>query len=137
MGRYALLVAAGEYDDPALSRLRAPNQDVSRLAAILEAPEIGGFTSVEVLQDPTHADVRQAVEELLADRLRGDLVLVYFSCHGIVDRLHRLYFAASNTRQARPASTAVSRSFVNEQLEACAAGAKVLVLDCCYSGAFA
>ncbi|MBQ1049253.1 chaperonin GroEL [Micromonospora sp. C51] len=137
MGRYALLIAAGEYEDPGLSQLRAPSQDVSRLAALLEAPEVGGFDSVEVLQDTTDADVRAGIENILADRLRDDLVLVYFSCHGIVDRMHRLYFAATNTRRARPASTAVSRSFVNEQLESSPARAKVLILDCCFSGAFA
>ena len=137
MGRYALLIAAGEYEDQTLAQLRAPGQDVSRLAALLEAPEVGGFNSVTVLQDTADHQLRMAVEELLSERLRDDLVLVYFSCHGIVDGQHRLYFATTNTRHTRPASTAVSRTFINEQLEACVASAKVLILDCCYSGAFA
>ncbi|GIF00074.1 chaperonin GroEL [Paractinoplanes rishiriensis] len=137
MGRFALLIAAGEYEDQTLNQLRAPHQDVDRLAAILEAPEVGGFTSVAVLRDSPDHQVRMAIEELLAERMRDDLVLVYFSCHGLVDGLHRLYFASTNSRHLRPAGTAVSRTFVNEQLEACAASAKVLILDCCYSGAFA
>jgi chaperonin GroEL len=137
VGRHALLIAAGEYQDQTLARLRAPAQDVGRLAAILEDPEVGGFTSVTVLQDVPDYRLRMAIEEVLTDRLGDDLALVYFSCHGIVDRQHRLYFATTNTRQARPASTAVSGTFVNEQLEACGASAKVLILDCCYSGAFA
>ncbi len=136
MGRYALLIAASEYEDAELADLRAPGQDVDRLAAILEAPEVGGFDSVTVLQDATDYQLRMAIEELLAERQREDLVLVYFSCHGVVDREHRLYFATTNTRRTRPAGTAVSRTFVNEQLEACSAGAKVVILDCCYSGAF-
>lgn len=49
----------------------------------------------------------------------------------------RLYFAASNTRHDRLASTAVSSAFVNEQMERSRASAKVALLDCCYSGAFA
>ena len=137
MGRYALLIAAGEYEDHTLARLRAPHQDVDRLAAILEAPEVGGFTSVTVLQDTVDYQLRMAIEEMLTGRMRDDLVLVYFSCHGIVDGQHRLYFATTNTRHTRPAGTAVSRTFVNEQLEACVASARVLILDCCYSGAFA
>ena len=137
MGRYALLIAAGEYEDHTLARLRAPHQDVDRLAAILEAPEVGGFTSVTVLQDTVDYQLRMAIEEMLTERMRDDLVLVYFSCHGIVDGQHRLYFATTNTRHTRPAGTAVSRTFVNEQLEACVASARVLILDCCYSGAFA
>ncbi len=137
MGRHALLIAAGEYEDQTLAQLRAPSQDVDRLAAILEAPDVGGFNSVTVLQNVADHQLRVAIEDMLADRRRDDLVLVYFSCHGMVDAQHRLYFATTNTRHARPAGTAVSRTFVNEQLEACAASAKVLILDCCYSGAFA
>jgi chaperonin GroEL len=135
-GRYALLVAIGTYDDPSLDQLRAPEQDVERLAAVLEDPAIGNFT-VRTRQDATDPEVRREIEDLLADRTNDDLVLIYFSCHGIVDPFHRLYFAASNTLRTRPASTAISRSFLNEQLEACRAAAKVLVLDCCFAGAFA
>jgi len=137
VGRYALLIAASEYEDQTLAQLRAPAQDVDRLAAILEAPEVGGFTSVTVLHDAADYQLRMAIEEMLTERLRDDLVLLYFSCHGIVDAQHRLYFATTNTRHTRPAGTAVSRTFVNEQLDTCVASAKVLVLDCCYSGAFA
>jgi chaperonin GroEL len=135
-GRYALLVAVGAYDDPSLDQLRAPEQDVERLAAVLEDPAVGNFT-VRTLSDAPDHEVRWEIEDLLADRVNDDLVLLYFSCHGIVDPFHRLYFAASNTVRTRPASTAISRSFVNEQLEACRAAAKVLVLDCCFAGAFA
>lgn len=136
VGRYALLVAVGEYDDPSLDQLRAPEQDVERLAAVLEDPAVGNFT-VRTLADPADHEVRREIEDLLAERVNDDLVLLYFSCHGIVDPFHRLYFAAANTVRTRPASTAISRSFVNEQLEACRAAAKVLVLDCCFAGAFA
>lgn len=135
-GRYALLVAIGEYEDPSLDQLRAPQQDVQRLAAVLEDPAVGNF-AVRTLEDAPDHEIRREIEDLLTDRANDDLVLLYFSCHGIVDPFHRLYFAATNTVRTRPASTAISRSFVNEQLEACRAAAKVLVLDCCFAGAFA
>ncbi|MGW4110792.1 caspase, EACC1-associated type [Actinosynnema sp. NPDC004786] len=136
MGRYALLVATGEYEDVRLSRLRAPEQDVERLAALLEDPDVGGFTRVEVLRDRADHEIRRAVEELLAPREADDLVLLYFSCHGLTTPARRLYFAATNTVQDRPAGTAIPRSFLNEQLEDCRAAGRVLVLDCCFSGAF-
>ncbi|WP_051771433.1 caspase, EACC1-associated type [Saccharothrix sp. NRRL B-16314] len=136
MGRYALLVATGEYEDVRLSRLRAPEQDVERLAAVLEDPDVGGFTSVEVLRDRADHEIRRAVEEVLTARGPDDLVLLYFSCHGLTTPARRLYFAASNTVQDRPAGTAIPRSFLNEQLEDCRASGRVLVLDCCFSGAF-
>ncbi|MEV1117491.1 TCP-1/cpn60 chaperonin family protein [Actinosynnema sp. NPDC049800] len=136
MGRHALLVATGEYEDVRLSRLRAPEQDVERLAAVLEDPDVGGFTTVEVLRDRADHEIRRAVEDLLAPREADDLVLLYFSCHGLTTPARRLYFAASNTVQDRPAGTAIPRSFLNEQLEDCRASGRVLLLDCCFSGAF-
>ncbi|MBW4719568.1 caspase, EACC1-associated type [Saccharothrix obliqua] len=136
MGRHALLVATGEYEDTGLSRLRAPAQDVERLAALLEDPDVGGFTDVRVLRDAADDEIRRAVADLVADRSGDDLVLLYFSCHGLTTPSRRLYFAAANTVRDRPAGTAVARSFVHEQLEDCHAAGRVLVLDCCFSGAF-
>ncbi|XVV03956.1 caspase, EACC1-associated type [Actinosynnema sp. CA-248983] len=136
MGRYALLVATGEYEDARLSRLRAPSQDVERLAALLEDPDVGGFAGVRVLRDAADNEIRRAVEDVLASRTPDDLVLLYFSCHGLTTPARRLYFAAANTLQDRPAGTAIPRSFVNEQLEDCRAAGRILVLDCCFSGAF-
>jgi len=136
VGRYALLVATGEYEDVRLNRLRAPSQDVERLAALLEDPEVGGFAGVRVLRDAADHEIRRAVEDVLAARAPDDLVLLYFSCHGLTTASRRLYFAATNTVQDRPAGTAVSRSFLNEQLEDCRAAGRVLVLDCCFSGAY-
>ncbi|MFE9744154.1 TCP-1/cpn60 chaperonin family protein [Saccharothrix saharensis] len=136
MGRHALLVATGQYEDVRLSGLRAPDQEVDRLAAVLEDPDVGGFTSVEVLRDRTDHEIRRAVEDVLAPREADDLVLLYFSCHGLTTAARRLYFAASNTVQDRPAGTAIPRSFLNEQLEDCRAAGRILLLDCCFSGAF-
>ncbi len=136
MGRYALLVATGEYEDPRLSRLRAPAQDVERLAALLEDPDVGGFASVRVLRDAADHEIRRAVSRLVSGREPDDLVLLYFSCHGLTTAARRLYFAAANTDQDDLGGTALARSFVSEQLEDCRAGGRVLVLDCCFSGAF-
>ncbi|GAA3860894.1 hypothetical protein GCM10022243_28850 [Saccharothrix violaceirubra] len=136
MGRYALLVATGAYDDVRLARLRSPASDVERLAAVLEDPDIGGFTSVTVLRDRSAGEIRLAVEDVL-DREPGDLVLVFFACHGVMTAGRRLHFAASDTNLDRPAATAVPRSFVHEQLADCAAGARVLVLDCRFGGVVA
>lgn len=136
MSRHALLVAVGEYEDPRLSALRAPQQDVARLAAVLEDPAVGGFDSVRVVVDAPDHEIRRALDDVLASRSSEDLVLVYFSCHGITTPQRRLYFAASNTLQDRPSSTAVARTFVNELFEDCRAAGRVLLLDCCFSGAY-
>ncbi|WP_158647245.1 caspase family protein [Actinoplanes sp. ATCC 53533] len=136
MGRYALLVAASDYEDPYFAQLRSPAQDVRGLAALLRDPMIGGF-DVTVLENAPDHQIRRALEDLVAERQSDDLVLVYFSCHGLQDIHGRLHFATTRTRFARPASTAVPAAFVSDQLEHTVAGGRLLLLDCCYSGAFA
>lgn len=64
-------------------------------------------------------------------------MLLYISCHGILDDTGELHFAASTTRLNRLASTGVSARFVQGMVERCRARNAILLLDCCYSGAFA
>lgn len=136
MARFALLVAATDYADPMFAELRSPAQDVQALAAVLAMPEIGGYT-VEVLVNRAEWEIRRAVEDVLSDRRPDDMVLLYFSCHGLQDQFGRLHFATTDTDHERLAGTAVASAFVSEQLEKSAAGSRLLLLDCCHSGSFA
>jgi uncharacterized caspase-like protein len=134
--RLALVVATGDYDDPALARLRAPAGDAAALSDLLADPAVGGFDVTAVLDQDANS-VRLAVEELVSDRRPDDLLLLYLSCHGLVDLRRRLYFAARDTRRDRLASSGVASHWVLEQLEDCRARRQVVILDCCFSGAFA
>ena len=134
--RLALVLATGEYDDPALAGLRAPAGDAATLRDVLADTAVGGFEVTSVLDQDAHV-VRLAVEEFLTDRRPDDLLLVYLSCHGLVDLRQRLYFAARDTRRDRLASSGVASHWILEQLEDCRARRQVVILDCCFSGAFA
>ncbi len=134
--RLALVVATTTYSDPALRELRAPAQDMADLSHVLEDPQIGGFAVTAVIDAPVQ-QVRLAVEEFLSDRATEDLLLVYLSCHGLVDARRRLYFAASDTLKGRLAATGLEAQWVLDQLDDCRARRQVVILDCCFSGAFA
>jgi hypothetical protein len=133
--RSALIVASDAYTDPGLRQLRAPASDAQALAAVLEHPEIGGFQVRTLLNQPAH-EVNLAVEEFFADRKPDDLLLVHVSCHGIKDEDGELYFAATNTRLRRLGATAVAAEFVNRRMSRTRSRRVVLLLDCCYAGAF-
>jgi len=77
-----------------------------------------------------------AIEDFLDGRDRDDMVLVYLSCHGLLDRQDQLYFAAADTRTDRLASTGVAARWVIELLDGCRAAQQVVILDCCNSGGF-
>lgn len=134
--RRALVVANSHYDDPALERLASPAQDAAALTRVLEDPALCGFAVTSIV-DGESGQVTEAVEGFLVEAERTDLVLLYFSCHGLKDESGRLYFAARNTRRNRLRSTAVPATVVNELLLGSRSRRKVLLLDCCYGGAFA
>ena len=130
------MVATATYTDTALRRLRAPAQDAADLAHVLADPGIGGFAVTTVI-DHSAQQIRLAVEDFLDGRSTGDLLLIYLSCHGLLDARRRLYFAATDTRKDRLGSTGVESAWILDQLEQCRARRQVLILDSCFSGAFA
>jgi Caspase domain len=132
----ALIIATDSYADTSLQQLRGPVRDADELARTLADPAIGGYAVRTVLNQPSHL-IAEEIEGFFADRLREDLLLLYFSCHGLKDDAGRLYFAGTNTKLKRLAATGVAAAFVNERMDASRSRKVVLLLDCCYSGAFA
>ncbi|MBU0703543.1 MAG: caspase family protein, partial [Chloroflexi bacterium] len=135
--RLALIVASSEFSDETLQRLVAPGQDAADLARVLKDGKIGGFDQVQVLANRASYEVRREIETFFANRKRDDLLLLYFSGHGVKDDDGRLYLATSDTRRGLFRSTAVPAAFVNETMTASRSRRQVLILDCCHSGAFA
>ncbi|MCW2849709.1 MAG: caspase family protein [Marmoricola sp.] len=134
--RTALVVAVSEYTDTTLRQLRSPAGDAADFGQVLGRPDLGGFEVTTVLDGRAH-EIRLAVEEFLGVCGPEDLALVYLSCHGLVDARRRLYFAAADTLKDRLASTGVEARWLLDQLEECRARRQVVILDCCFSGAFA
>lgn len=136
----ALIIANSQYDDPDLRQLVAPSQDADALARVLSNPAIGGFDVKQLLNRPAR-EVSEEIERFFLDRSRDDLLLLYFSGHGIKDDDGQLFFATTDTRliqHSKPLrSTAVGASFVKDVIRSSNSRRQVLMLDCCYSGAFA
>ncbi|RSN18622.1 caspase [Streptomyces sp. WAC 05977] len=133
--RRALIIANGEYDNPGLSALRSPSADAEALAEVLGDRAISEF-DVQVVRDETAHVIAGRVEDLFADSAPDDVLLVHFSCHGLKSESGELFFAARNTRPERLASTAVPADFVQRCLRMSRSRSIVLLLDCCYGGAF-
>jgi uncharacterized caspase-like protein len=133
--RAALIIASYDYQDPELRQLRAPVHDAKALERVLGDPGIGAFDVRSILNEPAHL-ISEAVEGFFADRTSTDLLLVHFSCHGIKDENGELYLAASNTKLGRLGATAVSADFVNRRMNRSRSRRIILLLDCCYAGAF-
>ncbi len=134
--RSALIVAVSEYQDAGLRQLVAPAQDAEALARVLGDPAIGGFAVKTLLNQPSH-QINREIEAFFANRAKEDLLLLYFSGHGVKDEEGRLYFATTDTDRKFLRTTAVAATLINDVMHYCRSRRQVLILDCCYSGAFA
>lgn len=135
MSKRALLVATDRYDDEGLRRLTAPAADAAALGRVLSRADIAGFDVTLLVNEPHHV-VGKAISALYRGSGRGDLALLYFTGHGLKDDAGRLYLATTNTHRDSLLFTALSGQQISDAMEDCPSRQKVLILDCCYSGAF-
>jgi YVTN family beta-propeller protein len=133
--RLALLVATYRYQDAGLRQLTAPGHDAEALAEVLRDPRIADFDVTILVNEPHHV-VGDAIGEFYHSRRRDDLTLLYFTGHGLKDDHGRLYLAMTDTKRDRLLFTGISAQQIDEAIESCSSRQKVLMLDCCYSGAF-
>jgi hypothetical protein len=133
--RKALIIANDVYEHEGLKHLLAPVADAQALAGVLGDARIGGFDVQVVRNEPAHV-IEGQIEDIFSDSRPDDVLLLHFSCHGVKSESGELYFAARNTRPNRLGSTAVSADFVQRCMRASRSRSIVLLLDCCYGGAF-
>ena len=134
--RSAFIVANDEYADQRLRRLRAPAADARELGGVLGDPDVGGFDVAMSINEPEHV-LRRRLSAFFEGRGLDDMLLLHLSCHGVKDEDGRLYFATPDTQMDHLEATALPAEFVNRQMTRSRSRRVVLLLDCCYSGAFA
>jgi hypothetical protein len=140
-GRYrALLIGNSSYpaDEHNLQTLKGPVKDIAVLNRALIDPGSGLFADADVtlLPEATSTRAIRALGRFFGTADRDDLLLVYFSGHGKLDPSGRLHLCMQDTDSTDLLSTALSSARINEFAEASRARNVVIVLDCCYAGAF-
>jgi len=135
--KYALIIGNNKYNDPKLAQLKTPEADARALAKVLGTEKIGNFDEVSPLINQTESKSRRAISEFLSNKKPDDLVLVYFSGHGVLDDRGGLFLALKDTQTRSLNATAISSSFITYEMDTCRSRQQILILDCCHSGAFA
>jgi WD40 repeat protein/uncharacterized caspase-like protein len=140
MRKIALLVGVSDYESE-LSQIPSACKDVEAIKQVLEHPDIGEFNEVHSLLNPDTQEMQLEIETIFSNSLKEDLIFLYFSGHGIKDESGQLYLASRITRKSIQGelirSTAVSASFVRDSMNKGRSKKQIVVLDCCFSGAFA
>jgi formylglycine-generating enzyme required for sulfatase activity len=132
--RCALLIGNSTFRHEELARLSAPANDVRELAALLENPAIGEFRT-ELKLDVGLVDARKAIKRLFEDRHPDDLVLFYYSGHGLLDARGRFYLAMTETDPADPDAGSIDETWLRGVFDESRSRRQVAILDCCHSGA--
>ena len=135
---WAMLIGCEGYERA--PRLRYIVNDVNALEAML--CERGDYFrhQVRCLHDeskigrPTRETIEKTVKDFLARPAKGDRLIVYFSGHGFRDDEGRLYLAPLDCDPRDPKRTGVPVQWLREQVEACKADTKIVILDACHAG---
>jgi len=134
--KYALVIGNTEYTDSGLAKLNAPGRDAEDFARALQLAEMAAFDEVVTLVNENVPKLNEAIEDFFADKKPDDLLVFYFSGHGVRDDEGSLFLAVKSTRKARLHSTAITAEFIRKLMDKSRSTRQVIILDCCNSGAF-
>jgi branched-chain amino acid transport system substrate-binding protein len=138
MAKFALLIGVSEYSE-GLRSISSAIQDIEAMRRVLEHPDMGAFDQVTVLSNPDQRSMERAVEDLFTNRQRDDLVLLYFSGHGLKDQTAEFYLSARDTERDQNGelriSTILAASKLNKYMNNSRSQRQMIILDCCFSGA--
>ncbi len=134
--KYALIIGNTDYGDPGLAQLRAPGKDVEDFARVLTDKGICAFDEVSVLLNQPSVSVIESIDDFFDNKKSDDLLVLYFSGHGLRDEIGSLYLAFQNTLRSRLRSTAIKSDYIREAMDQSRSKRQVVILDCCNSGAF-
>ena len=85
--------------------------------------------------DP-EVQIAEFISRFFKQMKRDDLLLLYYSGHGVRDVQGNLYLAVKDTQKDYLKATAIPSRFIEEEMNSTYSKRQVLVLDCCHSGAF-
>lgn len=139
--RVALVIGVDVYGDPALQTLAFAGKDARDLGGALKDTRYGGYDDVRVVtgvQATTRQGIRDAIADAAADLQRDDTFLLYLSGHGTLalDPIDgtRLFFLPSDGQLDRPEQTAISVTWLEQEMDHVASKRRVLILDTCHNG---
>ncbi len=133
--RSALLIACNKFGEE-FSPLQAPVREAEELSAVLQDESIGGF-DVKLMCNQTSSEILEAIHAFFDNSTVDDTLLLYLAGHGTLDSRSKFHFVATNTKKRTLTLNGVRGDFIHEQLQECRSNQKILVVDCCFSGAVA
>lgn len=136
MTRRALLIGNQHYGpDSGLTDLPAVEHDLRLMYAVLS--ERGQFDDIDVLKDVPRQGMIRRIGDFYSGARSSDTLLLYFSGHGLTSSDEKMFFLAGcDAEVAYPQTGGLN---TGSELWTCLhetrAGQRLVLLDCCFSGA--
>lgn len=139
MTHYAVLIGNSQFPNSNLKPLHSPLLDIDGLAEELKATGRGLFSApqgeIDKLPNRTRSDIEKSLSKVLKKADKNDLVLIYYSGHGLPNNKNNdLYLATQDTEDELLEATAVSFDQLYKWISQSLCKRVVIILDCCYSG---
>lgn len=125
---WALIIGVSSYQH--MPALRFPDDDAYRLFAFLKSPQGGAIPDqrIQVLidEDATRKNILEAMQRLFLQAGPDDLLILYFSGHGIPGAFLPIDYNGSDNL--------LTHQEIKQMLDRSAAGYKLCLADACHSG---
>lgn len=131
----AILIGCSSFTQPWLPAIPAVKHGLVSLDALLTHAEAGIIPAehCQVIHEPQYLlDVGTPLARAARDAT--DLLLVYYSGHGVLNDQGQLYLTLGETDPDTLPYSALSFETLRNDMVGSAAAVRILILDCCFSG---
>ena len=135
--KLALLIGVSQYG-AGFTSLPEAVKDIEAIKNALQISEDGEFC-IQTLPNPDVQSMQTSINDLFEGCEKNDLVLLFFSGHGVKEN-GDLYLGARGMFRDNSGdlvkSSAVLANDIHKIMDRCRSIQQVIILDCCFSGAF-
>jgi uncharacterized caspase-like protein len=138
--RWAVVFGISKYQNPGIPNLRYAHRDAEAFYEFLKSPNGGAFPDDHLMiltnEKATKSAIENAVFDFLKQTKKEDLVMIFFSGHGLSRGKGYSYFVTHDTDPMRIEETAFNMEEVRRALRTSIRAERVMIFaDACYSGA--
>jgi uncharacterized caspase-like protein len=135
--RFALIIANSRYEHPKIRDLFKTGADAGGMRRVLM--EVCSFPEAHVtlLEDKPSHEARVEIAKFFKNRRPDDLLILYFAGHGMRGSDGHLCLTFTDTDPEYCEDTSIEARNISRHMDSSRSKRQLVMLDCCYSGAFA
>ena len=131
---YGLIIGIDQYDDPQIQTLDNPVNDSKALYHVLNTYYSFTSQNLQLLENPTRAEIIDALDQLSQKITETDHVLIFYAGHGIWnEQLNQGYWLPADA-SLETKSAWLSNSTIRDYLGGIKSKHTLLISDACFSG---